>query len=30
VPLEATASVLAGQRPADAGGGPKVHVTIDS
>jgi threonine dehydrogenase-like Zn-dependent dehydrogenase len=28
VPLEATASVLAGERPAGAGGGPKVLVTI--
>jgi threonine dehydrogenase-like Zn-dependent dehydrogenase len=28
VPLEATASVLAGERPAGAGGGPKVHVAI--
>jgi threonine dehydrogenase-like Zn-dependent dehydrogenase len=28
VPLEATASVLSGQRPAGAGGGPKIHVAI--
>lgn len=28
VPLEATASVLAGERPAGGGGGPKVHVAI--
>jgi threonine dehydrogenase-like Zn-dependent dehydrogenase len=28
VPLEATAAVLAGERPAGAGGGPKVHVAI--
>jgi threonine dehydrogenase-like Zn-dependent dehydrogenase len=29
VPLEATASALAGERPAGAGGGPKVHVAIN-
>jgi len=29
VPLEATASVLGGQRPAGAAGGPKVLVAID-
>jgi hypothetical protein len=28
VPLEATASVLAGERPGDAGPGPKMHVDI--
>jgi threonine dehydrogenase-like Zn-dependent dehydrogenase len=28
VPLEATAAMLAGQRPAGAGGGPKVQVAI--
>jgi threonine dehydrogenase-like Zn-dependent dehydrogenase len=29
VPLEATASVLAGERPAGAADGPKIHVAID-
>jgi len=30
VPLEASASVLSGERPAGAGDGPKVQVAIDS